>query len=421
MKKNSSLWQTLASFVACGLLLSATSCETKSKKQVTTRKDTAIQLALRAGTYADVIKAALPAFQKATGIICQVQELSEADLYRRIADNAPFENGGFDLCMVDSSWVAEYTAKHMLANLSAYGYDLDDDIIPATKAICYQNDGLYLAPFYGNVTVLLYNTLMIEEAGYTADKIRSLEDLLIIAQTAKKRHNLGFMYRADTNNNIVVDFLPILRSFDGWVVDDHNNPTVATPEFERALTFYLQLIATGRAAPKDDLIAAIGNKSAAMCIGWPGWYTPIRNSAMDYMALSGRYRHEAVRQNANIYGIWALAVPQNSQHKEEAMQLLAYLMDKNVQKESIAKGGVPCRYSSLQDSAVLAKYPQYDAVCLALESGIYRPAMEEWTQFYTILGTHMQHIIADGAPVADTLAKAQRELEEMLAIAREAR
>lgn len=373
-----------------------------------------LTLALRSGTYSDVIKRCIPEFEAKFNVICDVQDLSEEGLHHGVADDAQNTEGKFDLCMVDGSWMAEYTAKGVLANLSELGYDLDSDIIPATKTICYQNGSVYLAPYYGNVTVLLYNKLMVKEAGFSPDEINSLEDILEICRFQKKRHNLGFMYRGDTANNIVVDFLPILLSRGTWVVDENNNPTIDTPEFAQAMYFYLSLRNTGRAAKKDDLIAAIANKSAAIGIGWPGWYTPTRNSSMDYIALTGRYRSDRPAYNANIYGIWAIGIPENSTHKKFAIELLKFLMDREVQKATVVHGGVPCRYSSLNDGEILAQFPQYEAVRKALESGVYRPVMEEWSQFYTILGREMKAIIENQKTVHEGLEEAQKELEEML-------
>ena len=384
------------------------------KKTNTTASGQKLTLALRAGTYADVIKQCLPAFEKEHKVSCRVLELSEDDLHHRIADDSANDSGLYDLCMVDGSWMAEYTSRNVLTNLKEYDYDLDDDIIPATKTICYQGDRLFLAPYYGNVTVLLYNKLMVEEAGYKPDDIKSLEDIANICSFHAKRHSLGFMYRGDTANNIVVDFLPVLLSYGGWVVDKNNIPAVNTAEFRKAIYGYMELIETGRAAKKDDLIAAIANKSAVMGIGWPGWYTPTRNSSMDYLALTGRDSRDSEGHNANIYGIWTIGVPKNSQHKDEAVALLAYLMDKDVQKATVAKGGVPCRYSSLKDKDVLEKFPQYEVVCNALEGGVYRPVMEEWSDFCAILGKEMELIFSGEKSVTEGLEYAQRQLESTL-------
>ena len=376
---------------------------------------TKMTLILRSGTYADVIKECLPAFEEEHNVTCEVQELSESDLYSGIALDAINAKGTYDLCMVDGSWMAEFTENGVLANLSELGYELDDDIIPATTSICYVGEDVYLAPYYGNVTVLMFNKANVEAAGYTADTIASLDDVLKICQQAKADGKKGFIYRGDGQNNLVVDFLPILLSYGGWVVDDNNQPTVNTDEFKAAMNCYLELIATGDAEVKDDLIASIDSGAGTMGIGWPGWYTPTADTAADYIALSGAATSGAEAYNSNVYGIWTIGVPANSQNKELAAELLAYLMVPEVQKSTIPSGGVPCRYSSLQDEEVLATYPQYAVVCDALESGVYRPVIAEWTQFYTILGTEMDNIINGMKTLDQGLADAQTQLEELMA------
>ena len=251
--------------------------------------------------------------------------------------------------------------------------------------------------------------------GYDPDDIQSIEDILEICRFSKKRHNFGFMYRGDTENNIVVDFLPILRSCGGWVVDENNHPTVNTPEFKIAMEVYLELIDTGRAAKKDDVIAAIANKSGTMCVGWPGWYTPTRNSSMGYIALSGKYGRGSEAYNSNIYGIWTIGVPANSANKEYGVKLVEFLMNPKNQQKSVSKGGVPCRYSSLRDDPeILKNYPEYKLVCKALESGVYRPTMVHWNDFYTILGRRMKMIFDGERTIEAGLKEAQTELERRL-------
>ena len=376
---------------------------------------TQMSIVLRGGVYADVIKECLPAFEEEHNVTIDVQELSEDDLHTSIALNATSGDGAYDLCMVDGSWMAEFTESGVLANLSELGYELDDDIIEATTSICYVDDSVYLAPYYGNVTVLMLNKANVEEAGYSADTIQSMDDIIKICQQAQANGKLGFLYRGDSQNNLVVDFMPILLSYGGWVVDENNQPTVNTPEFTEAMNAYMELVKTGEAQVKDDLVASIDSGAATMGIGWPGWYTPTEDSAADYIALSGKATADAEANNANVYGIWCLGIPSNSPNSELAAELLTYLMDPEVQRGTVASGGVPCRYSSLQDEEVLATYPQYEVVCQALESGVYRPVISQWTQFYTTLGTEMDNIINGAKTVEQGLADAQTELEELMA------
>ena len=407
------------SLVACGgekaeEKAPAADTKTEAPAQSESAEPTKLNLILRAGTYADVIKECLPEFEKANNVICEVQELSEADLYSGIALDAINADGTYDICMVDGSWMAEFTENGVLANLSELGYELDDDIIPATTAICVVDGDTYLAPYYGNVTVLLYNKANVEAAGYDGDSIESLDDILDICKKAQAAGKKGFIYRGDTQNNMVVDFLPILLSFGGWVLDDNNKPAVNTPEFKEAMNFYLDLIATGEAQVKDDLIASCDTGAGTMGVGWPGWYTPTADSTADYCAITGAASDGDTAYNANVYGVWTIGVPANSQNKEKAVELLSYLMDAEVQKATVPSGGVPCRYSSLQDPDVLATYPQYEVVCKALEGGVYRPVIAEWTQFYTILGTEMDNIVNGVKTVDAGLADAQAQLEDLM-------
>lgn len=409
----------LALLLALGMTMSLAACggsgDTEEGAGGESSGDpTKLTLILRGGTYADVIKECLPAFEAEHNVKCEVQELEESDLYTGIAMDAINAQGTYDLCMVDGSWMAEFTENGVLANLSELGYELDDDIIPATTSICYVGDDVYLAPYYGNVTVLMFNKANVQAAGYDADTIASLDDVLKICQQAQADGKKGFIYRGDGQNNLVVDFLPILLSYGGWVIDENNKPTVNTDEFKAAMNYYLKLIATGEAQVKDDLIASVDTGAGTMGIGWPGWYTPTADSTADYIALSGAATAGAEAYNSNVYGIWTIGVPANSQNKELAVELLKYLMDPEVQKSTVPSGGVPCRYSSLQDEEVLATYPQYAVVCDALETGVYRPVIAEWTQFYTILGTEMDNIINGMKTVDQGLADAQTQLEELM-------
>ncbi len=373
-----------------------------------------IVLALRAGIYADVIKQCLPEFEKTHGVTCEIYEFSESDLQSYVLNDSVLRTGSYDLCMVDGSWVAEYVDEGVLANIGALGCKIDSDIIPATAGICVQNGKTYLMPYYGNVTVLMYNTDLAETLGMSEDGIDSLDDLESFCRKVQQSGKSGFIYRGDTDNNIVVDFLPILCAFGGWVVDKNNRPTVNTTEFEKAVKFYKELIATGKACAKDELIKGIEDGEMAVAIGWPGWYDPTDHKGMDYVSLPGRVSSGSRNHNSNIYGIWTLGITANSPNKELAAELLNYLMDPEVQKSTVDNGGVPCRYSSLTDPEKVETDPHLTVICKALENGIYRPVMRDWTKFYTILGDNMRKILNGSGDISEILALTQAELEAML-------
>ena len=418
MKKALSLILALAmalSLAACGGSKTETPADNGgSTADNTSAEPTQMTLILRGGTYAEALKASLPDFEAEHNVKIDVQELSFDDLHTGIALDAVNSTGAYDLCMVDGSWMAEFTENNVLANLSEMGYSFDDDIIPATTTICKVDDNIYLAPFFGNVTVMLYNKQLIADAGYTPEDITTFEDLKVIAQKTNDAGKTGFLIRGGSADNIVSDFIPHLLVHGGWVIDENNQPTVDTPEFKAAMQEYLDLYALGGTMDKDDIVAAIDGGTAALGQAWPGWYVPTADTAANYTVIPTKLNDSDTAKNTSMYGVWCIGIPNNAPHKDLALELLEYVMSPEVQLASIEVGGVPCRTSCLLNEDVLATYPQYETVCAALQTGVYRPVIAEWTQFTNILGTEMDNIIQGTKTIDQGLADAQTQLVELM-------
>lgn len=421
MKKALSLILALVmalSLAACGGGKTETPSDSNTPADNTSAEPTKLSLILRGGTYADVIKECLPAFEAEHNVVCEVQELSEGDLYSGIALDAINDKGSYDLCMVDGSWMAEFTENGVLANLSEMGYSFDDDIIPATTTICKVGEDIYLAPYYGNVTVMMYNKQLLADAGYAPEDIDSFADLMDIAQKTKAAdsNKNGFLIRGGSADNILSDFLPHLVVHGGWVVDENNNPTVDTPEFKAAMQEYLDLYALGSTLDKDDIVASVTSGETALAQIWPGWYTPTADGPANYTTIPTKLTDDSAPVDAvALQGVWCIGIPDNAPHKDLALELLEYVMSPEVQLASIENNGVPCRYSCLTDSTVLETYPHLQTVCGALETGVYRPVIEEWTEFTNILGTEMDNIIQGTKTMDEALAYAQEQLEQLMA------
>ena len=409
---------TAVSLTACGS--SGGTSETGSGDSGSASGEpTKMTLILRGGAYGESLEASLPAFEEEHNVDIEVMLMSFDDLHTGIALDAVNDVGTYDLCMVDGSWMAEFTENGVLANLSELGYSFDNDIIPATTEICIVDDEIYLAPYYGNVTVMMYNKQLLADAGYTPEEIDSFADVQDIAQKTRAADpsKNGFLIRGGSADNILSDFLPHLVAHGGWVVDENNNPTVDTPEFKAAMEDYLALYNVGGTLDKDDIVASVTSGETAMAQIWPGWYTPTADGPADYITIPTKLTDDSEPLDAvALQGVWCIGIPDNAPHKELAVELLEYVMSPEVQLASIKNDGVPCRYSCLTDPTVLETYPHLETVCGALKTGVYRPAIAEWTEFTNILGTEMDNIIQGTKTMDEALSYAQEQLEQLMAV-----
>ena len=409
---------TAVSLTACGS--SGGTSETGSGDSGSASGEpTKMTLILRGGAYGESLEASLPAFEEEHNVDIEVMLMSFDDLHTGIALDAVNDVGTYDLCMVDGSWMAEFTENGVLANLSELGYSFDNDIIPATTEICIVDDEIYLAPYYGNVTVMMYNKQLLADAGYTPEEIDSFADVQDIAQKTRAADpsKNGFLIRGGSADNILSDFLPHLVAHGGWVVDENNNPTVDIPEFKAAMEDYLALYNVGGTLDKDDIVASVTSGETAMAQIWPGWYTPTADGPADYITIPTKLTDDSEPLDAvALQGVWCIGIPDNAPHKELAVELLEYVMSPEVQLASIENDGVPCRYSCLTDPTVLETYPHLQTVCGALKTGVYRPAIAEWTEFTNILGTEMDNIIQGTKTMDEALSYAQEQLEQLMAV-----
>ena len=416
--------RTLTLALALTTALSLTACgggETSSAGSAGSSgsgEPTKMTLILRGGAYGESLEAMLPAFEEEHNVDIEVMLMSFDDLHTGIALDAVNEVGTYDLCMVDGSWMAEFTENGVLANLSELGYSFDEDIIPATTEICMVDDDVYLAPYYGNVTVMMYNKQLLADAGYAPEDIDSFQDIQDIAQKTRAAdpNKNGFLIRGGSADNILSDFLPHLAVHGGWVVDENNQPTVNTPEFKAAMEDYLALYNVGGTLDKDDIVASVTSGETALAQIWPGWYTPTADGPADYTTIPTKLTDDSQPLDAvALQGVWCIGIPGHAPNKELALALLEYVMSPQVQLESIEHDGVPCRYSCLTDPTVLETYPHLETVCGALETGVYRPVIEEWTEFTNILGTEMDNVIQGTKTLDEALSYAQEQLEQLMA------
>ncbi len=383
-------------------------------EQASDQEKAKLTLVLRAGSYTDIMKNLAPAFAEEHNCEFEFLDLGFSDMYQKIALDSQNSEGTYDVLMIDGSWLTEFLENDTVANLSDMGYSLDPDFIPLASKGGMDDDGkVYGVPFYGNVMIQFYNKQVLKDLGYetTPD---TWEGILEVAKKAKEAGKEGYLLRAQAGENILTDIFPILLAHGGQVLDENNNVTIDTPEFKKALEFYMTLKEYGTIMDKDDIVAAGQSGNGAMSLDWPGWYTPLEADTSAFNLIPRKVGANDPEYASSIYGLWYLGIPENSKNKELALEFIKYITDAEQQTASVQYGGVPTRTSVYENPDIIAQSPNLEYVYQALKEAVYRPRIKQWTEITVTLGTELDNAVQGAKSVEDALKDAQTACEQIM-------
>ncbi len=373
-----------------------------------------LTLVLRAGSYTDVLKALAPAFEEENNCTIEILDLDFSDMYQKIALDSQNATGAYDVIMVDGSWFTEFSEYGILSDLSALGYALDEDFIAGTTKGGIGADGnVYCVPFFGNVQLFYYNKDVLAQFGYDAPPT-DWATVLEMAQTINAGGIYGYVARAQAGENIVTDIDPLLLSFGGSILDADNNVTIDTEAYKSALEMYIQLIGAGQIMSKDDIVAAVNNGTAAMSLIWPGWYTPGEDAATSFALMPNKINPDDTQYDSAWYGLWYLGVTANSANPDLALKFIDYATSAESEIATVSYGLTPIRHSPYQSEEVLSQSPQLAIVYQALQNGVYRPSVPQWTDITITLGTELDNAVQGVKTVDEALSDAQSACEDVM-------
>lgn len=374
-----------------------------------------LTVAARGGSHAEVIESVKADFEKEHHCTIEVLGLEAADLKQKAALDATNKQGAYDLVMVDDPVMPEFVDGGVLLNLTSIGYKDDTDFVPASAALGkgpYQTGDTYALPFTGNVQLLFYNKSLLDSTG--SEVPTSWQQVLSIAQKLKADSKQGYVIRGQQGNPIVGDFLPILWAHGGDIFDADWNVIVNSAEAKQALQLYLDLLATGANYEKDDLISAISNGNGGMALGWPSWFISGDGAAAAYAKIPGQ-ASDAVKENATgMIGNWMMGVTANSKNQDLALDLLKYLTSAEVQKKSVAKGGVPTRISIFTDQEILGQYPYFTTIYEGTNNSVVRPRTPKWSNIEEVFGIELSNVVAGVKDIDSALADAKAAIEKVM-------
>jgi len=276
-------------------------------------------------------------WEEQTGHTIDWVVLEENVLRQRVTTDIATGSGSFDIITIGAYEAPIWGAQDWLVALDDLGdaYDYDDIFEPVRNGL--SADGtLFAVPFYAESSFTFYRTDLFEAAGIAPPTEQiTYEDFAEIAAQLHDPDNgiFGTCQRGKAGWGENMAFVgPMVNAFGGQWFDMDWNPTIDSPEWHAAITYYVDLInnygppgASANGHNENRALFADGR-----CATWvdatsaAGYiYNPDESSVAD---TTGFFQApmQVTDKGTGWFWAWALAIPTSSQNVDVAKEFLAW-------------------------------------------------------------------------------------------------
>src|SRR5246127_2633531 len=218
-------------------------------------------------------------------------------------------------------------------------YDLEDVFKSIRDGLSYDGK-LYALPFYGESSMLMYRKDLLEAKGLTMPEQPTYDDIKKFADalTDKAKGIYGITLRGKPGwgeNMAYVDTL--LNTFGCTWFDEKWNPTIDTPEWKKAITFYVDLMkADGPPGASsngfNENLTLFASGKAAMWIDATSLGGPLYDKTQSQVADKVAFANApiAVTPNGSHWlWSWVFAIPQKAKAPEAAEKFALWATSKD--------------------------------------------------------------------------------------------
>jgi sorbitol/mannitol transport system substrate-binding protein len=377
-------------------------------------------------------------FTEATGINLEWVILEENILRQRVTQDIATSGGQFDIMTIGMYETPIWAERGWLVSLDGLPEDYDkDDILPAMRAGLSFDGSLYAAPFYGESSMVMYRTDLMEAAGLEMPQEPTWADIEAAAAAMTDRDNningICIRGRAGWGENMAF-ITTVANSFGARWFDEDWNAQLDSPEWLEAVTFYNNLLQNygPPGAANNGFNENLTLFQQGRCGMWidatvaASFVTnPSDSTVADRVGFALAPNKDGLEKRANWLWAWALAIPAGTQQEEAAMQFINWATSKDYLELVAAREGwanvPPGSRISLYENPEYASVPFADMTLRSINAadpnnptvdpvpyvGIQFVAIPEWAGIGTSAGQEFSAMVAGQLTPEQALARAQ--------------
>jgi sorbitol/mannitol transport system substrate-binding protein len=365
--------------------------------------------------------------------------LEENVLRQKVTTDIATKGGQYDIMTIGTYEVPIWAKQNWLVPLDNLGADYDvDDLLPAIRNGLSYEGKLYAAPFYGESSMVMYRKDLFETAGLKMPDAPSWDFVAKAAGkiTDKKKEIYGICLRGKAGWGENMAFLTAMaNSFGARWFDMKWNPQFNSPEWKKALTFYIKLMKD--AGPPGASSNGFNENLALFQSGKCGMWidatvaasfvtNPNESQVADKVGFA-LAPDTGLGKRGNWLWAWSLAIPAGSKKVEAAEKFISWATGKGYAELVASKEGwanvPPGTRKSLYDNpkytqaapfakmtleSIKAADPTHPTVKPVPYVGVQFVAIPEFQGIGTAVGQQFSAALAGKMTVAQALKNAQQ-------------
>jgi multiple sugar transport system substrate-binding protein len=292
-----------------------------------------------------------------------------------------------DVLGMDVIWTAEYAAQNWLLDMTDAVEAKADAFIPSTLETAKYKDKYWAFPFNTNAGFIYWRT---DQAGDQAPK--SWEDIYKQGQ----RDN-GFIYQGARYEGLTVNFLELLYSAGGSVVNEDGSEATADSEEVRNVLDFMSTGIDDGAVPKavttymeEESRRAFEAGRATFMRNWPYAYALGKDSQIaDEFAVATFPAYQG-NPGAGVLGGYNLAISAYSENPEGSLAFIEFATQPDQQVIQATEASLPAVVSSVYDDPKVKKAAPFSTELRdAVEQAQPRPVSPVYPQISEAIYTNV--------------------------------
>ena len=363
--------------------------------------------------------------------------LEENVLRQKVTTDIATKGGQFDVMTIGTYEAPIWGKQGWLLPLE-FGAEYDvDDLLPAIRNGLTVDGKLYAAPFYGESSMIMYRTDLMEKAGLTMPDEPTWDDVKAAAKamTDKENEVYGICLRGKAGWGENMAFLSAMaNSYGAKWFDMEWNPQFNGAAWKETLTDYLDLMTNygPPGAANNGFNENLALFQQGKCGMWidatvaASFVTNPKDSTVaDHVGFALAPNKAGVAKRGNWLWAWNLAIPAGTKKAEAALKFVEWATSKDYTALVASKEGwanVPpgtrtslyenpeyqkVSFAAMTLNSINASDPTQPTVDPVPYVGVQFVAIPEFQGIGTAVGQQFSAALAGSTSAEDALAAAQ--------------